>query len=200
MRVALLYPEVYDMARFQERRKEFPPFGVLYLAAVMEQAGHEVAVHKVTPQDVGLDLHSFDAVGFSLASSATYGIMREARRRSIIRDDALVMVGGVHCNFYPEQSLREFDAHVAAEGESEETVLEVLARARSKWFGGVAGVLWRDGAEIHRERPRSLLRDIDQLPLPARHLLPTADFVIADRLAGTDRRIAHVMRVIHAVA
>jgi len=32
MRVALLYPEVYDMARFKDKRKEFPPFGVLYLS------------------------------------------------------------------------------------------------------------------------------------------------------------------------
>ena len=49
MRVVLLYPEVYDMARFKEKRKEFPPFGVLYLAAVAENAGHEVAVEAVTP-------------------------------------------------------------------------------------------------------------------------------------------------------
>ncbi|MFE4973656.1 hypothetical protein ACFRAR_16290 [Kitasatospora sp. NPDC056651] len=27
------------MARFREERKEFPPFGVLYLAAVCEEAG-----------------------------------------------------------------------------------------------------------------------------------------------------------------
>src|SRR6188472_4381889 len=102
MRVALLYPEVYDMARFREERKEFPPFGVLYLAAVCEQAGHEVVIEKVTPDRTALDLSGFDAVGFSLASSATYGVMLQARRRSVIRDDALVMVGGVHCNFYPE--------------------------------------------------------------------------------------------------
>ena len=49
MRVALLYPEVYDMARFKDKRKEFPPFGVLYLAAVIEQAGHDVAVEAVSP-------------------------------------------------------------------------------------------------------------------------------------------------------
>ena len=49
MKVALLYPEVYDMARFKEHRKEFPPFGVLYLAAVIEQAGHNVSIKKVTP-------------------------------------------------------------------------------------------------------------------------------------------------------
>jgi anaerobic magnesium-protoporphyrin IX monomethyl ester cyclase len=193
VKVALLYPEVYDMARFKEHRKEFPPFGVLYLAAVMEQAGHAVAIRKVTPGNARLDLGDFDAVGFSLASSATYGIMRRAREHATIRDDALVMVGGVHCNFYPEQSLRDFGAHVATDGESEETILEILAHASSRCFDDVAGALWWDGTVLRRGRPRPLLRDIDQLPLPARHLLPTDDFIISDRLAGTDLRMAHVM-------
>lgn len=37
------------------------------------------------------------------------------------------------------------------------------------------------------------MRDIDTLPLPARDLLPVDDFVILDRLAATDTRMAHVM-------
>ncbi len=37
------------------------------------------------------------------------------------------------------------------------------------------------------------MRDIDQLPLPARHLLPAGTVVMTDRLAGTDLRMAHVM-------
>ncbi|MBB5154932.1 B12-binding domain-containing radical SAM protein [Saccharopolyspora phatthalungensis] len=193
MKVALLYPEVYDMARFKENRKEFPPFGVLYLAAVIEQAGHAVVIEKVTPYSDSLDLSEFDAVGFSLASSATYGIMLQARMSSTIRDDALVMVGGVHCNFYPRDSIRDFRAHVATDGESEESILEILDRAAGKSFAGVAGAWWYDNGELKHEASRPLLRDIDQLPLPARHLLPTEDFVISDRLAGRNYRMAHVM-------
>lgn len=193
MRVALLYPEVYDMARFKEHRREFPPFGVLYLAAVMENAGHDVAVERVTPEHAGLDLSEYDAIGFSVASSATYGVMLQARDRSTIRDDALIMVGGVHCNFYPESTLAEFRAHVAADGESEETILAILDEARTRRFARVPGVLWSDGERIHRSPPRPLMRDIDDLPLPARHLLPADDIVLTDRLAGGDLRMAHVM-------
>ena len=119
MKVALLYPEVYDMARFKDKRKEFPPFGVLYLAAVIEQAGHGVAVEAVVPSHTRLDLSGYDAVGFSLASSATYGLMLQARREglmlqarreSLFAEQALIMVGGVHCNFFPESSLTDFNA------------------------------------------------------------------------------------------
>lgn len=35
MKVAFVYPEVYDVARFGKKRKEFPPFGVLYLATIV---------------------------------------------------------------------------------------------------------------------------------------------------------------------
>ncbi|MDI5969372.1 radical SAM protein [Streptomyces sp. SL13] len=193
MRVALVYPEVYDMARFREGRKEFPPFGVLYLAAVCEQAGHGVVIEKITPHRTALDLSGFDAVGFSLASSATYGVMLQARRQSVIREDALVMVGGVHCNFYPESSLRDFGAHVAADGESEETVLAILAQHRHRDLAAVPGILYLDGDRIRRTAKRPLIRNIDELPLPARHLLPRQDIVITDRLAGTDLRMAHTM-------
>jgi anaerobic magnesium-protoporphyrin IX monomethyl ester cyclase len=194
MRVALLYPEVYDMARFKDKRKEFPPFGVLYLAAVAENAGHEVAVEAVTPGRTRLDLTGHDAVGFSLASSATYGLMLQARRESVLDPAALVMVGGVHCNFYPESSLADFSASVAAYGESEDTILDILGRAGRREFGGIPGIVWRDpGGSVRRNPARPLIRDIDQLPLPARHLLPARNVVMSDRLAGTDLTMAHVM-------
>jgi anaerobic magnesium-protoporphyrin IX monomethyl ester cyclase len=194
MKVALLYPEVYDMARFKDKRKEFPPFGVLYLAAVVENAGHEVAVEAVMPGRTRLDLTRYDAVGFSLASSATYGLMCQALHDSPIAPAALVMVGGVHCNFYPESSLADFGAAVAAYGESEDAILEILDRADRRDFGGIPGILWRDAdGGIRRNPGRPLMPDIDLLPLPARHLLPAESVVMADRLAGTDLTMAHVM-------
>ena len=79
MKVALPYPEVYDTARFKDKRKEFPPLGVLYLAAVAENAGHEAAVEAGTPGRTRLDLTGCDAVGFSLASSATLTPVPAAR-------------------------------------------------------------------------------------------------------------------------
>ncbi len=194
MRVALLYPEVYDMARFRERRREFPPFGALYLAAVLEDAGHEVAVVQVRPDDLALDLTGFEAVGFSLASSATYGFMAAARAHSRIDPEALVMVGGVHANFYPDDALRDFAADIVCVGESEETILDVLARASAGLpVTGIAGTRWTEDGQIQSGLPRLLIRDIDRLPLPARHLLPVEDFVMTDRLAGHDVRMAHVM-------
>lgn len=193
MRVALVYPEVYDLARFREKRKEFPPFGVLYLAAVAEQAGHEVTVFKVTDQDWRLDLTGFEAVGFSIPSSATYGIIRRSRRDSVYGDDPLIMVGGVHPNFYPEATLADIRPHVVGVGEGEDTFLELLDQAHTRRFDQVDGVCYLGVNGPARTRPRVPMRDIDVLPLPARHLLDPDDLVMADRLSSTDLRMAHVM-------
>ena len=170
MDVALLYPEVYDMARFKDERKEFPPFGVLYLAAVLEQAGHRAQIQAVTPARTDLDLTGFDAVGFSLASSATYGMMLATRRRSRLAPGTLVMVGGVHAGFYPVESLTDFDAHAVAAGESEPIIVDLLEAwsQRGGDFTAIPGIYWPGpGGGIVAGPKLTLMKDIDELPLPA---------------------------------
>jgi radical SAM superfamily enzyme YgiQ (UPF0313 family) len=193
MNVAVVYPEVYDLARFKEKRKEFPPFGVLYLSAIIEQAGHGVQVFKVVPGDESLDLRAFDAVAFSIPSSATYGIMKKARFTSLYFGDPLLMVGGVHVNFYPEKSLADFEVDVAGIGECEETILELLATGKKRAFSAILGVAYPRNGSIIKTGPRALIGEIDKLPLPARHLFPEGDLIMTDRLAETDIRMAHVM-------
>jgi radical SAM superfamily enzyme YgiQ (UPF0313 family) len=193
MRVALVYPEVLDLARFKEKRKEFPPFGVLYLASVAEQAGHEVTIFKVNDQDWRLDLSGFEAVGFSIPSSATYSVIKRSRMDSTYEGDPLIMVGGVHPNFYPELTLTDIRPHVVGVGEGEDTFLELLNEARTRRFDRVGGVCYPSPRGPARTRPRVPMRDIDVLPLPARHLLDQNDLVMADRLSNTDLRMAHCM-------
>ncbi|MFI1172911.1 B12-binding domain-containing radical SAM protein [Streptomyces melanogenes] len=193
MRVALVYPQVLDLARFKENRKEFPPFWVLYLAAVAEQAGHEVSVVKVSDTDHVRDFSGFGAVAFTIPSSATYGTIRDCRRQSRYDGDPLILAGGVHPNFYPEQTLLDITPHAVGIGEGEETFLQLLAQAGARRFQDIDGICYlRDGRPV-RTKPRTLLQSIDTLPLPARRLLPADDLVMADRLSTTDLRMAHVM-------
>jgi radical SAM superfamily enzyme YgiQ (UPF0313 family) len=193
MKVAVVYPEVYDLARFREKRKEFPPFGVLYLASVMEQRGLHVQMFKIYPGATKLDLQQFDAVAFSIPSSATYGLVKESRLTSLYSADALIMVGGVHPNFYPEETLLDIKPHVVGVGEGEDTILEILQESRSRKFARVQGVCYMDGSTPTQTQARKVMPDIDTLPLPARHLLENDDIVMNDRLSNTDLRMAHVM-------
>ena len=126
MKVAIVYPEVYDIARFNDRRKEFPPFGILYLSAVLEQNNMEVEVFSVYSSQISLDLRKFDAIAFNIPSSVTYGIIKGVRFNSFYSEDVLIMAGGVHSTIYPEKTLLDLQLHAVGIGAGEETILELL--------------------------------------------------------------------------
>lgn len=189
----MVYPEVYDLARFNEKRKEFPPFGVMYLSSMMEKSGIEVKVYSISSENTFLDLRNFDAVGFSIPSSATFGITKKTRFGSLYSPNTLVMVGGVHPNFYPEQTLNELNPDVVAIGEAENTIIEILEQYVTRDFSKIKGVCFKRGEKIVRTPPRKIEKNIDWLPLPARHLLPLEDIVMSNRLSNTDIKMAHVM-------
>jgi len=193
MKVAIVYPEVYDLARFREKRKEFPPFGVLYLAAILENNGINVQLFKVFSRNTILDFQNFDAVAFSISSSATYNIIKEVRFRSVYSKNALVMVGGVHPSFYPEQTLLDIRPHVVGVGPGEETVIELLSEQKRRRFSKINGICYLEGSSLQKTPVRKLAQDIDKLPFPARHLLEEADVIMADRLSNTNLKMAHIM-------
>jgi anaerobic magnesium-protoporphyrin IX monomethyl ester cyclase len=194
MRVAVIYPEVLDMARYRERRKEFPPFGALYIAGAVEQAGHEVAIFKIDPTCMVHDLTEFDAIAYSISASATFNLFIECMARSPIRDGTLLMAGGVHVNLLPEQTLRDLGVDVVGIGEGEDTIVEILEHARDRDFSGINGVGYLDADDRFVTTPKRMIaKNIDRFPLPARHLIPPEDFVMSDRMSNTDIRMTHIM-------
>lgn len=195
MKVAFVYPEVYDIARFGKKRKEFPPFGVLYLATIVSaQNGVEVKAFSVdSAQDI-LDLTEFDAVAFSIPSSVTYDLIKSVRSNSVYASDALLIAGGVHVNIFPEQTLLDFKVHAVCIGHGDETILELLREKTTKHFAHIKGICYLDGGITVLTEPRVLRDTLDHLPIiPARHLLPDPDFIVTDRLSNTDLRMTHVM-------
>lgn len=193
MRVAVVYPEVLDLARFKEKRKEFPPFGPLYLASVIEEDGHSVSLLKINPAQWLLDLRGYDAVAFSISASATYGLIKKARMLSFYDPDTFVMVGGVHANFFPERTLLDIKPDVVGVGEGETTILELLRAGKGGNFGEIPGVCFLKDGVVRRTKPRELIKDLDALPMPARHLMDKRDFLMTDRLSTTNMKLAHVM-------
>jgi len=116
-----------------------------------------------------------DLVGFTCLSATVVAASRLARVVKSCCPDALVVAGGPHISAMPQRSLQEFEAFdVAVFGEGEKTLLELCQRASEgsrPVLKGVRGVAYRDGSQITIEQPRPLIRDLDALPFPARHLL-----------------------------
>lgn len=193
MRIAVVYPEVLDMARYREKRKEFPPFGALYIAAVLEEAGHQISVFKLNPFQLTYDFTKFDVIAFSISASACFNLFIECRFKSQIESETLLIAGGVHANLMPEQTLVDLKVDVVGVGEGEQTILDIIRVKKGGDFSTTLGVCYlRDGVP-HKTPPRMISRNIDNFPFPARHLIDVNDFIMSDRMSNTNVRMTHLM-------
>ena len=162
-----------------------PPLGLCYVAAACEAAGAQVIildyiVSRYTPEKLRDALADFkpDVVGATSVTMnfpAAAAILRDAKAA----DPGLItMMGGPHVSFDAENTLNRNPAiDLICMGESERTLAELLPVIgdRSAWHA-VAGIAFREDGNLHVTEPRELIRDLDSLPLPARHLLPLSRY------------------------
>ena len=194
MKIAMVFPEVYDFARFYGKRKEFPPFGVLYLSAIFENIGCEVRIFTANPDKFIFNFEQFDVVAFSIPSSITYHIMKKVRFSSTFSSKSLILAGGVHSNIFPRETLLELNVDVVCIGSGEEAVVEIIDRFQSRDWQSVKGVCFKKDNNVYLTDNRKPKKSLDHLPaIPARHLLPEEDNFMSNRLSNTSLRMTHIM-------
>jgi radical SAM superfamily enzyme YgiQ (UPF0313 family) len=190
-KVALAYPVIYEVARFNEKRKEFPPFGVLSLASVLRKDGYDVDLVAVSKGSEIKDFRRYDAVGFSIASTAAYSMMQKSASMSAFAKGVFTMAGGCHASHYPVETMLDMPIDAICIGEGEETILDMMKYPQD--LSRLPGVCYKEGDEPRLTQKRTLMRDINALPLPSRHLLPAKDVVMENRLCNLNIRICHIM-------
>ncbi|HET9177497.1 MAG TPA: radical SAM protein [Terriglobia bacterium] len=182
------YHLYYD--RKQVRKMQpYPPLGTLYAAALLRQKGFSVALFDSMLNDPAegfpeaLRKHRAKVVviyedNFNFLSKMCLSRMREVAFEMI---DAARMAGATivvhgsdssdHCSEYLARG-----ADYVLAGEAEWTLLEVvesLARGLKRDAMSIPGVVFApsgDGRVVRSSR-RPLMRDLDQLPFPARDLV-----------------------------
>ncbi|MCK6529567.1 B12-binding domain-containing radical SAM protein [Myxococcota bacterium] len=194
MKVLLVQPPIERMLdtllpRFVEEEAGFyPPLGLLYAAAGLERRpppGLELAAIDAVAR--GLDhprllrevaRRAPDVVGITATTFTLPDAVALARGIKSLDPAVHVVMGGPHCGLYPREtaSLPHVDSVVA--GEAEETFPDLVAAlAAGREPAGIPGtaVRGRDG-EVVVGPPRPVPDRLDDLPLPARHLLPASDY------------------------
>lgn len=85
-----------------------------------------------------------------------------------------IVFGGPHLTIFPEQTLQEIsEIDIGVVGEGEITFFELVdALDNKKDIAKINGVVYRAKKKVTKTSPRELTRDIDNLPIPARDLLP----------------------------
>jgi anaerobic magnesium-protoporphyrin IX monomethyl ester cyclase len=98
-----------------------------------------------------------------------------------ILPNVLTVIGGPHTTFMPYETLKDseyLDAVVMCEGE--ETIVE-LADHKTKNnqnIDDIKGIVYRDSSDgkLKTTEKRPLIKDLDSIPFPARHLVPFSDY------------------------
>ena len=198
MKCALIIPawqpqELFPRETAGSQINYWQPLGMLYIASMLRQAGHEVGFFNgafLTQEEILRQVGEFDP-RFAGIYSTTFGwhkAMQTAAAVKRLNPEIFTCAGGPYPIAMQQQCLHDcphFDA--VGTGEGEYTVPEIVARleARSS-LAGVLGVAFRRGAGIVKNPPRPLIEDLDALPFPARELLGATDRYLPP--PGTYRR------------
>ncbi|MFW9928948.1 MAG: B12-binding domain-containing radical SAM protein [Candidatus Thorarchaeota archaeon] len=159
-----------------------PPLGLAYIAAVLEEAGYKNKVRIVDSRTVGItseDLRQIikrfspDIFGLQVKTPNYYDAV-EASHIAKEEDVPYVVWGGHHATPMAEEVLTaNEDVDLIFRGEAEYTFRDfVQAVDDGKDWTKIRGLSFRENGFVKHTANAPLIKDINELPFPARHLLP----------------------------
>lgn len=190
MKILLIDPPFYEETALGKGKGSsmrlvqnvIPSLGLGYLAAVLEKNSHSVRIIDCTLGITHEKLRSVleaseeaDIIGIT-ATTPTFESAKIVAK--IVRDifkDSLIVIGGVHVTSLPEAALKEGCFDLGVLGEGEYTFLELVQRFEKEGkasFRDIKGLAYREDSKIFVNERRPFIQDLDELPFPARHLLP----------------------------
>lgn len=159
----------------------YPPLGLMYIAGYLErESSHQVEILDVAVE--ALDYHGLgeeirrrapDVVGVYTTCFTLYNAYEVARCAKKVDPGIIVVLGGPHVGIYPRETIGLPAVDYLVLGEGEVTVKELLdALEGNREFSKIAGIAYKENGGSHITAHRALLHSLDDLPFPARHLLP----------------------------
>jgi anaerobic magnesium-protoporphyrin IX monomethyl ester cyclase len=182
--------------------KRLPPIGLMYVAAALEKAGFTVQMldnylAKKPIEEVKQLITTLNPMMVGMTcGSATYARCIETAK--IIKEanpDCTVVVGGWHASYLPDTLLSHPEIDYAVMGEGERAITQLataLASGNQTDSEAIAGVVSRGPNGIVSNPPK-FIENMDEIPYPARHLLPLEQY---DRtIEFLDAKPADVMSI-----
>jgi len=179
MNVALIFPNYAIREKFGEPSD--PPLGIAWIASVLEAGGHGVSVIDANAENLSLEEIRLrlapvkpDVVGISCNYSPLHYPTLQIAAMVKKSFGIPVILGGNHSTALAEYMLNtSHDIDVIVRGEGEVILPELLRALQSKTpFTDVRGIAFRSGSKTLLTPEPPLIGNLDELPMPAYHLLP----------------------------
>lgn len=181
MKVLLINPPYFN-SKYKFIGLVAPPLGIAYIAAVLEQ--NKIDVEIIDAAALEMSWETLEAeirkanpgmVAVTALTPTISKALQTARLAKKTCPEATVVMGGYHPSFNHQEMLDKDYVDIVVIGEGEYTFPELV---RTLEEGGdlkeVKGIAYGD--VVTPSRP--LIMDLDELPFPARHLLPMEHYKI----------------------
>ncbi|KPJ58403.1 MAG: hypothetical protein AMJ42_03315, partial [Deltaproteobacteria bacterium DG_8] len=155
----------------------FPPLGMAYVAAVLRENKIHVQILDPIPEGYSFEkalryARNFDVIIITLAASNAQGSYRFF---SYLKDKVRIFMG-THATALADYILEKGYCDIIIRGEPEYTTLETIENLRN--LEGVLGISYRKGEKVFRNEDRPLIKNLDELPFPARDLVDNSKYHI----------------------
>ncbi len=156
-----------------------PNLPTAYLAAWLEREGIEVKIidafaERLTVEETARQAREFDpvAIGYNLITENFLDTLAGIRGVKELTGIP-VIVGGLHMSLYPAETMTHPAIDYGVTGEGWHTLSELLMCLESGADpAAVRGICYREGENYRATEPRPDTLTLEDVPLPARHLLP----------------------------
>lgn len=194
-RVLLIQPPLTTRTDFSSEPKGIhPPIGLAYIAGVLENdydvqvldsvvEGYETEVqldrnlirYGLTFDEIqnGIEAFQPDVVGVS--NSFSSGFREALQVSSLVKNlspEIITVIGGPHPSALPEEVLRHDEIDFAVLGEGEYSFKDLLRGIAKADYSTLDGVAFSDNGQVQVIPKTKFINNLDELPFPARHLLP----------------------------
>jgi anaerobic magnesium-protoporphyrin IX monomethyl ester cyclase len=157
----------------------YPPLGLAYLGAMLQQEGHEAIIldGEAPRRSISEQLKEIpsdtDIIGIT-STTLGWPVARQAAK--IVRQQfplATLVAGGPQVTAFPIESLQHSSFSVGIIGDGEWSLAEVVRRHESGApLVGIPGTVYRQDDSIEVNPNVHWIKPLDDLPLPALELLP----------------------------
>jgi len=183
MRILLINPPDEMEAMFGVGRglvQKYEPLGLLYIAAVAREAGHDVEVIDAYAEDLGVETlkqrirdAAPEVVGLSTLTCNGAMVYELGRWIHAELPGAFVVLGNVHASVYAPQYLLAGAADAVVHGEGEYAFRSIIGRvaAGRRDLSDVEAVSFLRDGQVHRTSNWGVVSDLSALPRPARDLV-----------------------------
>ena len=161
---------------------KLPPLGLAYVAAALEQNDYHVQVYdnyllerNIEEVKSEVKKRSPEIAGITCSSLTYSRCIETAKAIKEVCQSCKIVVGGPHPSYMPQTLLNHAEIDYVVMGEGEQAMLRlaasILKGEKKSAVAKIPGVACEIGGELVKTEPE-FISDLDQVPFPARHLLP----------------------------